>query len=79
MNNVNATSISSAINTSGAILQSLVNGMDDANSDLIDMSTPNLAGVEAAEASPNPSPEAEAVDDTETMTKLPVPAQRYGL
>lgn len=81
MNNVNATSISSANNTSGAILQSLVNGMDDANSDLIDMSTPKLAGVEAAEASPNPSPEAEAeaVDDSEAMTKLPVPARQYGL
>ncbi len=81
MNNVNATSISSAINTSGAILQSLVNGMDDANSDLIDMSTPKLAGVEAAEASPSPSPEAEAeaADDAATMTKLPVPARRYGL
>lgn len=85
MNNVNATSISSAINTSSAILQSLVNGMDDANSDLIDMSTPNLAGVEAAVPSPNPSPEAEAeaeaeaADDAATMTKLPVPARQYGL
>lgn len=81
MNNVNATSISSAINTPGAILQSLVNGMDDANSDLIDMSTPNLVGVEAAVPSPNPSPEAEAeaADDAATMTKLPVPARQYGL
>lgn len=81
MNNVNATSISSANNTSGAILQLLVNGMDDANSDLIDMSTPKLAVVEAAEAPSNPSPEAEAeaADDAATMTKLPVPARQYGL
>lgn len=79
MNTVNATDTSNVNNIPGAILQSLVNGMDPSDSDLIDMCTPESAETQKYPAKPMAEAEAEAADDAATMTKLPVPARQYGL